>query len=116
MFFLYIYLHIIATNLTFFEYNFANDKFAKGMGIIKRIAVISIIVDDSEKTNEVNSLLHEYAGIIEGRMGLPMKQYLTSIITVVVAAENKDISALSGKLGRIPGINVKASYSSKEFE
>ena len=34
------------------------------MIVIKRIAVISIIVDDGEKTGEVNSLLHEYAKII----------------------------------------------------
>lgn len=90
--------------------------FAKGLRIIKRIAVLSIIVENTEKTAQVNSLLHEYACIIEGRMGLPIKQYETCIITVVCLGENQTISALAGKLGRIEGINVKASYSSKAIE
>lgn len=86
------------------------------MIFIKRIAVISIIVDDGEKTHEVNSLLHEYAKIIEGRMGLPLKQYSTNVITLVCLGENDEISALSGKLGRLKGVTAKVSYSSKIFE
>jgi hypothetical protein len=82
---------------------------------VKRIAVISIIVEKLNSASVVNELLHEYSELIVGRMGLPLKEYQTSVITVVCLGGNNDISALSGKLGRIDGINVKVAYSAASF-
>ena len=36
-----------------------------------RIAAISIIVEDPEAVDRLNSLLHEYGSYIIGRMGIP---------------------------------------------
>lgn len=76
-----------------------------------RIAVIGIIVEDKNMAGEVNRLLHEYGQYIIGRMGLPYEKKGVNIISVVVDAPADSISALSGKLGRIPGVGVKALYS-----
>lgn len=76
-----------------------------------RIALIGIIVEDIEKAEEVNNLLHEYNNIIVGRMGIPYREKGVSIISVVVDGSNDVINTLSGKLGRINGINVKTQYS-----
>lgn len=76
-----------------------------------RIAVIGIIVEDREAVTEVNRLLHEYGEYIIGRMGLPYEKKSVNIISVVVDAPVDKISALSGKLGRLPGISAKALYS-----
>ncbi len=81
------------------------------MGQDTRIAVIGIIVEDKNMAGEVNSLLHEYGQHIIGRMGLPYEQKGVNIISVVVDAPMDSISALSGKLGRLPGVGVKALYS-----
>ena len=76
-----------------------------------RIAVIGIIVEDKEKAEEVNAILHQYSSYIIGRMGLPYHKRNMSIISVVVDADADTISALSGKLGRLPGVSSQALYT-----
>lgn len=76
-----------------------------------RVAVVGIIVEDKEKAEDVNSLLHQYSEYIIGRMGLPYQKRNMSIISVVVDAPSDVISALSGKLGRLPGVSSQALYT-----
>ena len=76
-----------------------------------RIALIGIIVENKEKINRVNELLHDNGEYIIGRMGLPYKNKGLSIISVVMDAPNDVISTLTGKLGQIAGISVKTVYS-----
>ena len=76
-----------------------------------RIAVIAIIVEDRSKSGELNRLLHEYGEYIVGRMGVPYRPKGVSVISVILDAPQEKISALSGKLGRLPGITSKALYS-----
>ena len=76
-----------------------------------REAVIGIIVEDKNKADEVNSLLHQYSQYIIGRMGLPYRERKVSIISVIIDASSDVISALSGKLGRIPGVSTQALYT-----
>lgn len=76
-----------------------------------RIAVIGIIIEDKSRAEQVNGLLHQYSRYIIGRMGLPYEKKQINIISIVVDAPADIISALSGKLGRLPGISSKALYS-----
>ncbi len=76
-----------------------------------RIAVIGIIVEDKAAVGMVNELLHQYGEFIIGRMGLPYEKRSVNIISVVVDAPLDKISALSGRLGRVPGVSAKALYS-----
>ena len=83
---------------------------------MKRIASISIIVESAEATEKINKILHEYSDIIIGRMGLPLREYSISLITLCIMGEEGRISALSGAMGRVDGVSVKASYAKKEIE
>lgn len=76
-----------------------------------RIALMGIIVENLSSTNKINEILHEYAEYIIGRMGIPYKNRGIAIISVVLDAPNDKISALSGKLGKLPGINIKVQYT-----
>ncbi len=76
-----------------------------------RVAVLSIIVEDTGSVERLNALLHDYGSYIIGRMGLPYRQRGVNIIVVVLDAPNDVISALSGKVGRLPGVTSKAVYS-----
>lgn len=76
-----------------------------------RIALIGIIVENTEAVEDLNQILHEYGKYIVGRMGIPYKPKSVSIISVVIDAENNVISSLSGKLGMLEGISVKTVYS-----
>ena len=76
-----------------------------------RIALIAIVVEDSGKAGELNEILHSYSEYIIGRMGLPCRERQISLISVAVDGPSDVISALSGKLGKIPGISAKAVYA-----
>lgn len=76
-----------------------------------RIAVIAIIVEDREKSEELNRILHDYGEYIVGRMGVPYRSKGVSVISVILDAPQEKISALSGKLGMLEGISSKTVYS-----
>ena len=76
-----------------------------------RIAVIGIIIEDRRQAEKVNALLHQYGSYVIGRMGLPYEKKQVNIISVVLDAPMDAISALSGKLGRLPGVSARAIYS-----
>ena len=77
-----------------------------------RVAVAAIIVEDPASVTPLNDLLHQYSAYIIGRMGLPYRKREISIISIAVDAPQDVISAMSGKIGRLPGVNIKAAYSS----
>lgn len=78
-----------------------------------RVALMGIIVEDTEAAARINGLLHEYGSYIIGRMGIPYREKEMSIISVVLDAPQNVISALSGKLGMIPGVSSKCLYGKK---
>lgn len=83
----------------------------EGPGPETRIAVIGIIVEKMDSAGKVNEILHQYNTYIIGRMGLPYREKQVNIISVVLDAPADIISAVSGKLGRLPGVSSKALYS-----
>lgn len=76
-----------------------------------RVAVMAIIVEDREATDTLNSLLHDYGKYIIGRMGIPYREKGINIISIALDAPQDEISALSGKIGKIHGVSVKTAYS-----
>lgn len=76
-----------------------------------RVAVISIIVESGAVTESLNELLSSASKYIIGRMGIPYKARRINIISVAIDAPQDVISALSGKIGRLPGVSAKTAYS-----
>ena len=76
-----------------------------------RVAVISIIVESGAVTDSLNELLSSASKYIIGRMGIPYKARGINIISVAIDAPQDVISALSGKIGRLPGVSAKTAYS-----
>lgn len=75
-----------------------------------RVALIGIIVENTDYIESVNYLLHKYSRYIIGRMGIPYKEKEIHVISVVIDAPQDAINALTGKLGRISGISAKTVY------
>ncbi len=78
-----------------------------------RVALIGIIIENTESVERLNNLLHEYGQYIIGRMGIPYREKNINIISVVLNAEADVISTLAGKLGMLNGVSVKTIYSKK---
>ena len=76
-----------------------------------RVAVIAIVVENPNAVEQVNRLLHEAADYILGRMGLPYREKGGRLISVAIDAPRDVISALSGKIGALPGVSAKTAYS-----
>jgi putative iron-only hydrogenase system regulator len=80
-----------------------------------RVAVISIILENSASINEVNKLISDCSDYVVGRMGIPYKKRGLSIISIVIDSPQDVISTLSGKLGRLDGVSTKTAYSKYVF-
>ncbi|MBR6988076.1 MAG: iron-only hydrogenase system regulator [Clostridiales bacterium] len=76
-----------------------------------RVAAISIIVENPESVEKLNALLHEAGKYIIGRMGVPYREMGISIIMIAINAPQDYISEITGKIGRLDGVNVKTSYA-----
>nr|WP_325196500.1 TM1266 family iron-only hydrogenase system putative regulator [uncultured Oscillibacter sp.] len=79
-----------------------------------RVAVLAIIVKESASVAALNDLLHQYGDSIIGRMGIPYRQRGVNVISVAMDAPADVISALSGKIGRLPGITAKTVYAPED--
>lgn len=77
----------------------------------KRIAVIGIILENTLAVEQVNVLLSKFGDVIVGRMGIPYRERGMSVISIIADADADKISALTGSLGKIDGVSVKAAIS-----
>ncbi|MCI1721521.1 MAG: iron-only hydrogenase system regulator [Lachnospiraceae bacterium] len=74
----------------------------------KRIGIIGIVIRDLECVKKVNEAIHESNGLVIGRMGVPYREKQISVISLIVDGTGDEISALTGRLGRIAGASVKS--------
>ena len=79
-----------------------------------RVAMLAIIVREGTAVAALNDLLHQYGSYIIGRMGVPYHQRGVNVISVAMDAPADVISALSGKIGRLPGITAKTVYAPED--
>jgi len=77
----------------------------------KRLGTISILISDSEMVPNVNHLLSEAGSLILARQGLPLREYNLNFISLIIEGNTDEISALTGKLGRLPKVEVKSMLS-----
>lgn len=82
----------------------------------ERIGVLALFISDSTSAESVNKILSEYASHIIGRLGLPhiMRKQEVAVISLIVSASSDEFGSMSGKLGQLPGVEVK-SLLSKHF-
>jgi putative iron-only hydrogenase system regulator len=80
----------------------------------QRLGVVAVFVENRlEAAPRVNAVLSEYAAIVVGRMGIPYREKHLSVVAVIVDGTNDEIGAMTGKLGAIEGVSVKAALRKK---
>ena len=80
-----------------------------------RVAVLAIIVENTESVEELNKTLHEYGNFIIGRMGLPYREKGIHIVSVAIDAPQDKISALAGKERIMDAYKVAVSEKYRFF-
>ena len=76
-----------------------------------RIALLAILVENESSVEDLNDILHQYRQYIIGRMGIPYREKHVTIMSIAVDAPQDVISALSGKIGKLPGVSSKTAYA-----
>ncbi len=74
----------------------------------RRIGAVLILVEDKESINRINQIIGMHADVIIGRQGIPLRQRGLSVISLVLEGNSDTIGALTGPLGKLPGVQVKS--------
>ncbi len=75
-----------------------------------RVGVIGIIITDREKqAHKVNEILTDFGELVVGRMGIPYREKNISVLALIVDGNTDELGALTGRLGRIPGVRVRSA-------
>lgn len=82
----------------------------------KRIGVIAILLTEKNHIQDLNSILSSYSEIIIGRMGLPLKEKEIHVISLIVEGNTDQIGAMTGKIGRLNGIQVKSILTKNKVD
>lgn len=81
---------------------------------MNRIAVISAILENPGSSQHLfNDVVSAYHDIVRGRMGIPFDEHQMAVISLTLVGPVDRINSLKGKLGSIPGVQVKAAISRK---
>ena len=82
-----------------------------------RIGVVGIILESpDDNASKVNDILHDYAGIIVGRMGIPYRQRGVAVIALTVDGTTDEIGAMTGRIGQLKNVSVKTALAPNKKE
>ena len=85
----------------------------------KRIGVIAILVTDKSSVQQLNNVISLHGDIILGRQGMPLRDRGVSVISLIVEGTTDQIGSVTGKIGRLTGIQVKSvltNYKENGYE
>ena len=74
----------------------------------KRIGSLLILIENPQSITQINEILSLHNQIILGRQGIPLHNKNISVISIVLEGTTDEIGSLSGKLGKLVGIQVKS--------
>lgn len=83
---------------------------------MKKLAIVGVIITNRTIVPEVQSVLSDFGDIIIGRMGVPDKANGINAIALIVEGDNEQLSAMTGKLGRLDSVSVKSAVTAVEIK
>lgn len=78
---------------------------------MERLGVLAIVIEDRKVAVSVQEILSAFGEIIVARTGIHDRERDESVISLIVKGTVEQISALTGKLGRLPDIQVKSAVT-----
>ena len=77
----------------------------------ERLGFVGIVIDDRACVPIVNEILSSFAFMIRGRLGVPDQEHDEAVIGLIVRGDNDKLGAMTGRLGNLPGVQVKSALS-----
>ena len=81
----------------------------------KRLGMIAVVISDKQIISEVNDLITTFSEFVIARQGIPMPQKSLSFISLIVEAPMNSFNTLTGKLGKLRGVEVKTIVTKQEL-
>ncbi|HCT31063.1 MAG TPA: CopG family transcriptional regulator [Bacteroidales bacterium] len=73
----------------------------------KRLGAALILIENRDSVNKLNQILSAHADVIIARQGLPLQGRSVSVISLVLEGTSDELSALTGPIGKLDGVQVK---------
>ena len=80
----------------------------------ERIGFIGIVIEDLSQAAKVNEIISQYQEMVTGRIGVPDHERGMAVIGLLVRGDNIRVGAFTGRLGNIPGVQVKSAMTKSE--
>ncbi|NLD83878.1 MAG: CopG family transcriptional regulator [Clostridiales bacterium] len=80
----------------------------------ERIGFIGIVIEDLSQAGRVNQVVAQYQELVTGRIGVPDHERNMAVIGLLVRGTDVNVGAFTGKLGNIPGVQVKSAMTKSE--
>ena len=80
----------------------------------ERIGFVGIVIEDLSQAARVNQVVAQFQEIVTGRIGVPDHTREMAVIGLLVRGSNTQLGAFTGKLGNIPGVQVKSAVTRSE--
>ncbi|MDO5327899.1 MAG: CopG family transcriptional regulator [Clostridia bacterium] len=82
----------------------------------ERIGFIGIVIEDLTQAGRVNQIISQYQEMITGRIGVPDHERSMAVIGLLIRGDNTQVGMFTGKLGNIPGVQVKSAMTKSKKE
>ncbi|MGE5598664.1 MAG: TM1266 family iron-only hydrogenase system putative regulator [Bacteroidota bacterium] len=80
----------------------------------RRLGVIGVVLENPAGVQAaLNLYISEASEIIVGRMGIPYRERNVALLALIVDGTLDQINTLTGRLGSLPGISVRAAVTKK---
>ena len=78
-----------------------------------RVGVVGIFIHQSDSVDRVNHILKDFSHLFKGRLGVPRICHTppVNVIALIFTGGTDELGAFSGRLGQIPGVEVKSLIS-----
>jgi len=80
----------------------------------ERIGFIGIVIEDLSQTARVNQIISQYQEMVTGRIGVPDHDRNMAVIGLLIRGDAQRVGAFTGKLGNVPGVQVKSAMTKFE--
>jgi len=81
----------------------------------RTLAIMSLILEKTDSAPQVNTILHRYSSLIQGRMGMRTDAHI-QIINLTIEGEKEQIMEMSSALSQIKEISIKTTYAQHKGE
>lgn len=82
----------------------------------ERIGFIGIVIEDLSQAGKVNQIISQFQGIVTGRIGVPDHERNMAVIGLLIRGDNMQVGMFTGRLGNVPGVQVKSAMTKMNGE